>query len=94
VAELAPGPYHLLIVRHPDIVMRRNVWEAALAACTVALDPAGLILLTTEQLADAGFIHDTMEARGLQMLPGTPYTAVPVAMTGLDRYILMYEWAS
>lgn len=89
--DLAPGPYQLLIVRHPDIVMRRGVWEAALTACTAVLSPGGLILLTTEQLADAGFIHNIMEMRGLRMVPGTPYTAMPVALSGLDRYILIYE---
>ena len=93
LAELASGPYQLIVVRHPDIVMQRNAWEAALTACTAALDPGGLILLTTEQLADAGFIHDIVELHGLQMLSGTPYTAVPVALSGLDRYILIYEWA-
>lgn len=91
LVRVAPGPYQLACLRHPDVVLPRSTWEDALRASTDILAPGGRIFVTTDQLADAAYIDQVLDQLGWQMVPGTPYTAVPVALTGLDRYILIYE---
>ena len=93
LSELAPGPFDRIISRHPDITMGRSAWHHGLEACIHELDEAGLLIVTTANVADAGFVNDLMEDNQLQMVPGTPYTAVPVAMHGSDRYILIYKFS-
>ncbi len=90
VANLAPGPYDLALVRHPDIVANRAGWEATLRACAGHLEPGSVFVATTSLLPDAAFIDALIRAAGFEMLPGSPYTAIPVAIDGKDRYILMY----
>ncbi len=91
LTNLVPESYDLILIRHPDIVLARTAWEATLRACAAALRTGGLLIVTTELLADAAFIDGVLGALALHLREGSPYTAVPVALSGADRYILIYE---
>lgn len=91
LTDLAHEAYDLILIRHPDIVLARTAWEATLRACAAALRSGGLLIVTTELLADAAFIDGVLGALALHLREGSPYTAVPVALSGADRYILIYE---
>lgn len=87
----APSPYGLMIVRHPVITASRAAWGAALRACVHELGEGSTLIVTTESLPDAAFVDALMGSLSLAMLPGSPYTSVPVALTGEDQYILVYR---
>ncbi len=91
LTNLVPESYDLILIRHPDVVLARTAWEATLRACAAALRTGGLLIVTTELLADAAFIDGVLGALALRLREGSPYTAVPVALSGADRYILIYE---
>ena len=91
--DLVPSSYDLIITRHPDIIYGRQRWNTILQASASVMKPNGTLIVTTEELADAGFVNEILEAEKLAMIPGTPYTAIPVAHTKLDRYILIYQQA-
>ncbi len=91
LADLAHETYDFILIRHPDIVLARTAWEATLRACAAALRTGGLLIVTTELLADAAFIDGVLGALALRLREGSPYTAAPVALSGADRYILIYE---
>lgn len=91
LADLTREAYDLILIRHPDIVLARTAWEATLRACAAALRTGGLLIVTTELLADAAFIDGVLGVLALRLREGSPYTAVPVAPSGVDRYILIYE---
>ncbi len=88
--DLAPGPYALAIVRHPDVAAARGGWEVALEASIGVLHENGVLVATSPVLPDAAFVDSVARASGMTMVPGTPYTAVPVGITDEDRYILIY----
>ena len=89
--ELAPGPYDLVIIRHPDIDKHPAGWASALAACVAQLKVGGLLLVTTYSLPEASLINRVLEASPVVLRTGSPYTIVPVALKGNDRYILLYK---
>jgi hypothetical protein len=92
--DLAPGPYDLIIIRHPDIVYARAAWEAGLRACVSTLAGGGTFVTTAESLADAAFLDGALTGLGLTLRAGSPYTPEPVALDGADRYILIHDAAS
>lgn len=89
--DLAPGPYDLAVIRQPDISFARAAWRYALTACANALSSGGLFFLTTDLLPNAAFTDEAMTPLPVEMLPGSPYSAVPVALNGIDRYIMFYR---
>lgn len=91
LADLAPAAYDLAIIRQPDITFARAAWEVALGAVARELRSDALLALTTDSVADASFLDEVLRSLSYSMLPGTPYTAVPVAFSGVDRYILLYR---
>jgi hypothetical protein len=84
-------PPTLILIREPNILADRRAWQAILPDLADHLHPDGVLIATTSLLPDAAFINDTLADSGLQMMPGSPYTPVPVDSTGRDRYILIYE---
>jgi hypothetical protein len=88
--DAAPGPYDLIVVRQPDVGQARAAWRYAFEACSGALAAGGLLVVSTDLLPDAGLIDDVLRALSLEMRPGSPYTPVPVAFSGEDRYIMLY----
>lgn len=84
-------PTGLILIREPNILADRRAWQAILPDLADHLHPGGVLIATTSLLPDAAFINDALTGSGLQMLPGSPYTPVPVDTTGRDRYILIYE---
>jgi hypothetical protein len=91
--DLAPGPYDLILIRHPDIVHVRAAWTAGLRACVSALAEGGTFVTTAESLADAAFLDGVLTGLGLTLRAGSPYTPEPVALDGADRYILIHDAA-
>lgn len=89
--DAAPGPYDLILVRHPDVSQARTAWGYAFDACASSLAVGGLLVATTDIVPDAGLIDDVLRGLSLEMRPGSPYTPVPVAFSGEDRYIMLYE---
>ncbi len=89
----SPGgpPPNLIVVRHPDVALRREAWDTGLHAALVDLCEGGIFLATTDLLPDAAFIDGIARSTGLRMRPGTPYSVVAVALDGSDRYILIYD---
>lgn len=90
LAEHAAGPYDLALIRRPPETLGRMAQRAAFAACVQALAPDGLLVFTTDVLPDAAYVDEQMQSLGMTMRPGSPYTAVPVALSGRDRYIMLY----
>ena len=90
-SELAPGPYDLIIVRHPDVGKRPANWEAVLAAGVARLRVGGMLVATTYSLPEASFIERVMDSLPVAIHSGKPYTFAPVALQGNDRYILVYK---
>jgi|GEM_PF-1000508 len=90
LAGHAPGPYDLILIRRPAESLGRMAQRAVFAACTQALAPDGLLVFTNDNLADAAYVDELMQSLNMTMLPGSPYTAVPVALSGRDRYIMLY----
>ena len=84
-------PPDLIMVRRPDVALRREAWDTGLHAALVELVEGGVLLATTDLLPDAAFIDEIVRSVGLRMRPGTPYSAVAVAFDGSDRYILIYD---
>ena len=90
LAGHAPGPYDLILIRRPVESLGRMAQRAAFTACTQALAPDGLLVFTNDNLADAAYVDELMQSLNMTMRPGSPYTAVPVALSGRDRYIMLY----
>jgi hypothetical protein len=91
--DLAPGPFDLILIRHPDIVQARAAWEAGLRACVSTLAARGVFVTSAETLADAAFLDGALAGLGLTLRAGSPYTPEPVALDGADRYILIHDAA-
>jgi spermidine synthase len=91
LSHIAPGPYDLILIRHPDIARNPAGWEAAFAACVAHIQPDSLLVTSVYSHTEANYIYQIMEQLPVSMLSGSPYTAVPVALKGNDRYILVYQ---
>jgi spermidine synthase len=91
VSAIAPGPYDLVIVRHPDVARRMEAWQEGIAACVADVRPGGLLVVTCYSLPEASFVDGVMQVLPATLRPGSPYTPAPVALQGNDRYILAYE---
>lgn len=91
--DLAPGPYDLILIRHPDIAQARAAWTAGLWACRAALAWRGVCVTSATALADAAFLNERLASFGLTLRVGSPYTPEPVALDGADRYILIHDAA-
>jgi spermidine synthase len=89
--EAAPGPYNLVVIRHPDVARASETWQKAITACASEMSAGGMLVVTTYSLPEASFVDRAAEALPLTMRSGSPYTAIPVALQGNDRYILAYE---
>ncbi len=93
LSDIAPGPYDLILVRHPDIARNPPGWEAAFGACVAHMLPDGFLVASVYSHTEASYVHQIMEHLPVGMVKGSPYTAVPVALKGNDRYILIYRFA-
>ncbi len=91
LSTLAPGTYDLIVIRHPDVDRQPGKWNAIFKAAVEQVRARGFAIVTTYTLPEAAFVNESLEVLRLKMLPGSPYSALPVAMTGIDRYILIYE---
>lgn len=91
VSAIAPGPYDLVIVRHPDVARRMEAWQEGIAACIEETKPGGMLVITCYSLPEASFVDGVMQALPATLRSGSPYTPAPVALQGNDRYILAYE---
>lgn len=89
--ELAPGPYDLAIIRHPDVSRRPDTWGQVITASAGELAPGGTMIFTAYSLPEASFIDQVLQTLSLPMRDGSPYSPVPVALQGNDRYILIYD---
>lgn len=93
LSDIAPGPYDLILIRHPDIARNPPGWEAAFAACVAHMQPDSLLITSVYSHTEASYVHQVMKQLPVSMVEGSPYTAVPVALKGNDRYILVCKLA-
>lgn len=90
IAQLAPGPYDLVVIRHPDVDRHPASWRAGLRACSRELAADGLLVATAYSTAEAAFIEQTMQTLPMIERREILFSAIPVALAGNDRYILVY----
>jgi len=83
--------FDLIVVRHANVDRLPQGWARAFAVAASRLTDAGYLVATTYTLTEAIFVSSVLERLGLQMLEGSPYSSIPVAMSGADRYILAYQ---
>jgi len=83
--------YDLIVARHPDVDRRPQNWINVLRFMSDHVSATGTIVLTAYTVPEATFVNNYMESLGHVLLDGSPYSAVPVAMTGADRYVLLYR---
>jgi len=91
LSDLAPGPYDLTIIRHPDVARFNERWAAALDSSVAALRQGGLLMVTCYSLPEMAFINKVLHEKPVSLHAGSPYTTVPVDLQGNDRYILIFE---
>lgn len=89
--ELEMRPFDLVLARHPDLYQRPARWDSAMWFAHKHLKPGGRLVLSTQVQGEAYGLHEIALRMGLSLGPGSPYTAVPVALDGADRYILVYS---
>ena len=88
--KIAPGPYDLIVVRHPNLDEGTKNWRDSLKACIHELSAEGLMIISIYSLMEATTANQLVKAAGASLRVGSPYTSKPVALQGNDRYILAY----
>jgi hypothetical protein len=81
----------LIILRHPDVSRSPGDWGVGIHSMAMLMSAKGLLLMTTYALDEACFVDSCAADAGLKRVAGAPYTAIPVALAGNDRYIQAYQ---
>ncbi len=87
--ELPAGPYDLVLIRHPDIARQMERWQDVLKLAGHRLRLEGVLVVSTFSLPEIAFVHRVLATQNIAIVPGSPYTAVPVPLQGNDRYVLI-----
>jgi hypothetical protein len=80
--------YDLVLTRHPNVAHFTNRWHHTLRNAANCLVHSGLMVISTYSLDEMETIETLMSEPCLELLPGAPYTTVPVDLQGNDRYIM------
>ncbi|NDJ53710.1 MAG: class I SAM-dependent methyltransferase [Chloroflexi bacterium] len=86
----ADATYDLIILRHPNISENKTSWFGALRLVPQALKAEGHFVVTLYDLAELDLLQEATAHSPLREKPGAPYTQVPIALRGQDRYIQIY----
>jgi len=82
--------FQVVLVRHPDVDRQPAGWAHNLTACAAYLEQGGVIVVTAYTFHEVEWLRAHIESScpGLRLQPVDPL--IPVAISGADRYILVY----
>jgi predicted membrane-bound spermidine synthase len=83
--------YDLALIRHPDVARFTNRWTRVLGYVTQTVSPNGVIVVSTFSLDEEMAIRSILHVQNVNLIPGAPYTSVPLDLSGNDRYIMAYK---
>jgi hypothetical protein len=80
-----PQSFAFILVRHPDVIRRREKWRAVFPRLPELLVSGGVLALTAYSLFEYDFARDALP---LHLLPISMGDLAPIDMVGRDRYVL------
>jgi len=83
--------FGLILVRHPDLSLRRRAWSRIIPRLPLSLAPGGVLLITLYTAPEADLL------RGLPLPPPYPLdesALAPVDLGGRDRFAAAYRAAA
>lgn len=89
LTSLAPGPYDLVIVRHPNIERFPERWTAVFSAVKLNLREDGLLLLSAYSLAEVSALKTCLAKVGIDLEYSPQLTNQPLDLQGNDHYLLL-----
>lgn len=89
--ELVTRKYDFILARHPDCDRRKESWSKGWTVVSDLLHNEGVFVATCYSLSERNTLRYWSRLAGFEEMRGRFRSNEPVAITGSDRYILMYQ---